>query len=59
MDAVTLASVTEISATSADSFDDALKRGVARDSKTLRDVKSAWVKEQSIRARTTRSRIIR
>ena len=46
---MTVARVTEISATSPSSFDDAVKIGVERASKTLRNVKSAWVKEQSVR----------
>ena len=46
---MTVARVTEISATSPTSFDDAVKKGVERASKTLRNVKSAWVKEQSVR----------
>ena len=43
-----IARVTEISATSSTSFDDALAQGVARATKTLRNVKSAWVKEQRV-----------
>ena len=43
-----IARVTEISATSETSFDDALEQGVARATKTLRNVKSAWVKEQRV-----------
>lgn len=43
-----VARVTEISATSAKSFDDAVKVGVERASKTLRNVTSAWVKEQRV-----------
>jgi flavin-binding protein dodecin len=43
-----IARVTEISATSSKSFDDAVKSGVARASKTLRNVTSAWVKEQRV-----------
>lgn len=46
---MTIARVTEISATSSTSFEDAVKRGVARATKTLRNVTSAWVKEQSVR----------
>ena len=34
------------SATSPKSFEDAIVQGIARASETLRDVKSAWVKEQ-------------
>ena len=41
--------VSEISATSNKSFEDAIKTGLARASKTLRNVKSAWIKEQTVR----------
>ena len=41
-----VAKITEISATSKESFDDALNAGVARASKTLKNVKSVWVKDQ-------------
>lgn len=43
-----IARVTEISATSERSFEDALNQGIARATKTLRNVKSAWIKEQSV-----------
>lgn len=43
---MSVARVTEISATSTTSFDDAVEKGVLRASKTLRNVVSAWVKEQ-------------
>ena len=43
-----VARVTEISSTSTKSFDDALALGIARAAKTLRNVKSAWVKEQRV-----------
>ncbi|MGI9390310.1 MAG: dodecin family protein [Boseongicola sp.] len=45
---MSIARVTEISATSKKGFDDAVEEGVKRASKTLRNVKSAWVKEQSV-----------
>jgi flavin-binding protein dodecin len=41
----TVARVTEISATSDRSFEDAVNVGVARANETLRNVRSAWVKE--------------
>lgn len=41
----TVARVTEISARSEKSFDDAVNVGIARAHKTLRNVSSAWVKE--------------
>lgn len=46
---MSVARVTEISATSTKSFDDAVEVGVKRASKTLRNVVSAWVKEQSVK----------
>ena len=43
-----VARVTEISSTSTQGFDDAIKQGIARATKTLRNVRSAWVKEQRV-----------
>lgn len=43
---MTVAKVTEIIAESEKSFEDAVKKGVDRASKTLDDVKAAWVKDQ-------------
>lgn len=45
---MSVARVTEISSTSTTSFDDAVAKGVERASQTLRNVKSAWVKEQRV-----------
>ena len=39
---------TEISATSNQSFEDAIRQGVARATKTLRNVRNAWIKEQEV-----------
>lgn len=44
-----VAKVSEISSTSTNSFDDAVQQGLARASKTLRNIRSAWVKEQQVR----------
>lgn len=44
-----VAKVEEISATSTKSFEDAIRTGLARATKTLRGVKSARVKEQHVR----------
>ena len=44
----TVARVTEISARSDTSFEDAVKVGLDRANATLRGVTSAWVKEQSV-----------
>ena len=43
-----VARVTEISSTSPKSFDDAIQQGISRATKTLRNVRSAWVKEQRV-----------
>ena len=43
-----VARVTEISSTSSKGFDDAIQQGIARATKTLRNVRSAWVKEQRV-----------
>ena len=45
---MSVARVTEISATSTKSFDDAVQEGIARASKTLRNISSAWVKDQNV-----------
>jgi flavin-binding protein dodecin len=41
-----VAKTVEISAGSKESFDDAVKQGIARASKTLEDIREVWVKEQ-------------
>jgi flavin-binding protein dodecin len=46
---MSVAKVTEISATSPKSFEDALQQGLTRASKTLRNIRSAWVKEHQVR----------
>lgn len=46
---MSVARITEISATSNISFEDAIQQAVSRATSTLRNVKSAWVKEQSIK----------
>jgi flavin-binding protein dodecin len=44
-----VAKVSEISSTSAKSFEDAIQQGLARAGKTLRNIRSAWIKEQTVR----------
>ena len=46
---MSVAKVTEIKSTSKKSFKDAVEKGVERDSKTLDNVKSAWVAEQDVK----------
>ncbi len=45
---MSVASISEIKATSTKSFEDAIKQGVKRATKTLRNVKSAWVENQDV-----------
>jgi len=42
---MTVAKVSEIKSSSPKSFDDAIQEGIIRANKTLKNVKSAWVKE--------------
>ena len=44
-----VARVTEISATSPSSFEDAIRQGLERATGTLRGVTSAWIKDQRVK----------
>ena len=46
---MSVAKVSEISATSPKSFEDAIHQGLARAAKTLRNIRGAWIKEQHVR----------
>jgi dodecin len=46
---MSVAKVSEISATSSKSFEDAIQQGLARAAKTLRNLQGAWIKEQHVR----------
>lgn len=43
-----VARVTEITAASKKSFDDAVSTGISRVNKTLRNVSGAWIQEQTV-----------
>ncbi len=45
---MSVAKVSEIIASSPKGFDDAIKAGIARAQKTLKNVKSAWVESQQV-----------
>jgi hypothetical protein len=45
---MSVARVTEISSDSPKSFEDAIQRGIARASKTLRNVSGAWIEDQKV-----------
>ena len=46
---MSVAKVSEISATSTKSFEDAIQQGLTRANQTLRNVRSLWIKEQQVR----------
>lgn len=45
---MSIAKIIELSAESPKSFEDAIQSGIARASKTIHGIKSAWVKEQQL-----------
>ena len=45
---MSVARITEISAKSSTSFEDAIQEGIQRATTTLRNVQSAWIKEQQV-----------
>jgi hypothetical protein len=46
---MSVAKVTELTASSEESFEDAIRDGIARASRTIRDIQAAWVNEQSVK----------
>lgn len=45
---MSVAKVIEISSTSRKGFEDAIEKGIARASKTIKHIAGAWVKEQAV-----------
>ena len=45
---MSVAKVTEISSSSKTSFDDAVATGIERAGKTVKNIRGAWIKEQSV-----------
>ena len=45
---MSIARITELSATSEVSFEDAIQKGITRATETLRGVSGAWIKEQKV-----------
>jgi flavin-binding protein dodecin len=45
---MSVARITEITAESTKSFEDAINQGVTRANKTLKNVKGAWVQDQKV-----------
>ena len=46
---MTVAKVIEITSSSKKSFEDAIKAGIDRANKTLKNVQGAWIKEQKVK----------
>ena len=51
---MSVANIVEISSTSTQSFEDAIRQGIERATRTLRGVTAAWVKEQRVRVENGR-----
>lgn len=45
---MSVAKVIEISSESPESYEDAIRKGVAKAAETVKNIKSAWVKEESV-----------
>ena len=45
---MSVAKIIEISSQSPASFDDAIREGIKRASKTVKNIKSAWIQEQQV-----------
>lgn len=52
---MSVAKVSEISSTSNQSFEDAIQQGLTRADKTIRNIRSAWIKEQHVRVKDGRA----
>lgn len=48
---MTVAKVTEISASSPKSFEDAIEKGLKRANKTLEQIEGAWIKDMKVRVK--------
>jgi hypothetical protein len=48
---MSVAKVTEITASSSKSFEDAIQMGISRATKTLDNVQSAWIQDQEVEIR--------
>ena len=56
---MSVAKVTEITASSPKSFEDAVSIGIERANKTLKNVKGAWINEQTIEVKNGKVSIYR
>lgn len=56
---MTVAKTTEITAESPEGFEAAIREGMTRASKTLKNVQSVWIKDQEIRIKNDRPEAFR
>jgi dodecin len=54
---MSVARITEISATSEKSFEDAVQKGIERAAATVRQIRSAWIKEQEVQVEGNRIKV--
>ncbi len=54
---MSVARVTEISATNSESFEAAINEGIARATSTLRNVEGAWVKDMNVHRRRSNTSV--
>ncbi len=45
---MSVAKVIEVSASSTESFEDAVRQGIKRAAETVKNIQSAWIKEQKV-----------
>jgi dodecin len=48
-EAVSVAKVIEITSASSESFEDAIRAGIAKAGETVRDIRGAWVSQQTVK----------
>lgn len=56
---MSVAKVIEISAESSTSFEDAITQGIAKASKTVHNIQSAWVKEHQVKVENNKVVVFR
>jgi flavin-binding protein dodecin len=56
---MSVAKITEITAESPEGFDAAIREGMTRASKTLKNVQNIWIKDQEIRIKNDRPEAFR
>jgi dodecin len=58
-DTMSIAKITEITSESAEGFDQAIREGISRASKTLKNVRNVWIKDQEVLVKDDRPQAYR